>query len=327
MRRRDFVKVIGGLPAIWPLATRAQQTERMRRIGVLMPFHTGDAEAQTGLAAFMQGLQQLGWTESHNLQVEYRWSGGDAERLRRYAAELVALAPDVILATGATVSTLMEVTRSIPVVFAMAADPVGRGFVESLARPGTNATGFLTFEYSMGGKWLELLREIAPDVKRIAVLRDQTLPSGGGQFGAIQSVAPMFAAELTPIGMRTPEEIERGVAAFARSSRGLIVTASAQAWIHRKSIVALAERYKLPTIYFQRMFVKQGGLISYGPDPIDQFRRAADYVNRIFKGEKPADLPVQAPTKFELAINLKSASILGLTVPPTLIARANEVIE
>ena len=318
---------MGALPAVWPLAARAQQTERMRRIGVLMPFHTDDPEAQTGLAAFLQGLQQLGWTENDNLQVEYRWSGGDAERLRRYAAELVALAPDVILATGATVGALLQVTQSIPIVFTIAADPVGRGFVESLARPGTNATGFLTFEYSMGGKWLELLREIAPDVKRIGVLRDSTLPSGSGQFGAIQSVAPMFAAELTPIGMRTPEEIERGVAAFARSSRGLIVTGSAQAWIHRKSIVALAERYKLPTVYFQRMFVKQGGLISYGPDSIDQFRRAANYVDRIFKGEKPADLPVQGPTKFELAINLKAASVLGLTVPPALIARADEVIE
>jgi putative tryptophan/tyrosine transport system substrate-binding protein len=245
-----------------------------------------------------------------------------------YAAELVALAPDVILATGATVGALQQATRSIPIVFTVVADPVGGGFVESLARPGTNATGFASFEYSMGGKWLELLREVAPGVKRIAVLRDPTLASGSGQFGAIQSVAPMFAAELTPIGMQTPDEIERGLAAFARASPGgLIVTGSALAVVHRKSIIAMAERHKLPAVYFQRLFAKEGGLISYGPDFNDQFRRAAGYVDRILKGEKPAELPVQAPNKYELAINLKTAKALGLSVPQSLLARADELVE
>ena len=326
--RRELLAALGGAAAAWPLAGRAQQDGRMRRIGVLMSTAEDDVASRERIDAFLQELARFGWTVGRNLQVDIRWPGGDADRIRKYAAELVALAPDVLLAMGATVGSLQQATQSVPIVFVIAADPVGGGLVESLAHPGTNATGFASFEYSMGGKWLELLREIAPGVKRIAVLRDPTLASGSGQFGAIQSVAPMFAAELTPIGVRTPEEIERGITAFVRaSSGGLIVTGSAQAVIHRQSIIKLAESHKLPAVYFQRMFAKEGGLISYGPDFLDQFRRAAGYVNRILKGEKPSDLPVQQPTKFELAINLKTARALGITIPPSLLARADEVIE
>jgi putative tryptophan/tyrosine transport system substrate-binding protein len=328
MNRRAFISLISGAAAAWPLAAHAQQGERLRRVGVLMSTAEDDVESRERIDAFLKELARFGWTVGRNLQVDIRWPAGDADRIRRYAAELVALAPDVMLAMGATVGSLQQATQSVPIVFVIVADPVGGGLVESLARPGTNATGFASFEYSMGGKWLELLREIAPGVKRVAVLRDPTLASGSGQFGAIQSVAPMFAAELTPIAVRTPEEIERGVTAFVRaSSGGLIVTGSAQAVIHRQSIIKLAERHKLPAVYFQRMFAKEGGLISYGPDFLDQFQRAAGYVDRILKGEKPADLPVQAPTKYELVINLKTARALGLTVPPTLLARADEVIE
>jgi len=323
--RRELLAALGGAAA-WPLAARAEQGERVRRVGVLMSTAEDDGASKERIDAFLQELARIGWTVGRNLQVDIRWPAGDADR--RYAAELVALAPDVVLAMGATVGSLQQATRSVPIVFTIAADPVGGGLVESLARPGANTTGFASFEYSMGGKWLELLREIAPGVKRIAVLRDPTVASGSGQFGAIQSVAPMFAAELTAIGVRTPEEIERGLTAFMRaSSGGLIVTGSAQAVIHRQSIIKLAESHKLPAVYFQRMFAKEGGLISYGPDFLDQFRRAAGYVDRILKGEKPADLPVQAPTKYEVAINLKTAKALGLEVPSTLLARADEVIE
>jgi len=323
--RRELLAALGGAAA-WPLAARAEQGERVRRVGVLMSTAEDDGASKERIDAFLQELARIGWTVGRNLQVDIRWPAGDADR--RYAAELVALAPDVVLAMGATVGSLQQATRSVPIVFTIAADPVGGGLVESLARPGANTTGFASFEYSMGGKWLELLREIAPGVKRIAVLRDPTVASGSGQFGAIQSVAPMFAAELTAIGVRTPEEIKRGLTAFMRaSSGGLIVTGSAQAVIHRQSIIKLAESHKLPAVYFQRMFAKEGGLISYGPDFLDQFRRAAGYVDRILKGEKPADLPVQAPTKYEVAINLKTAKALGLEVPSTLLARADEVIE
>jgi putative tryptophan/tyrosine transport system substrate-binding protein len=288
-----------------------------------------DAEGQARLAAFLQGLQQLGWTDGRNVRIDTRWAVGDADRGRKYAAELVALAPDVILAAGtAAVGPLLQATRTVPIVFVIVLDPVGAGFVDSLARPGGNATGFINFEYSIGAKWLELLKEIAPGVTRAAVLRDPAITAGIGQFGAIQSVAPSLGVEVSPVNVRDAGEIERAVAAFARSSNGgLIVTGSALAVVHRDLIITLAARHKLPAVYFLRTFVADGGLISYGPDYLDQFRRAASYVDRILKGEKPADLPVQAPNKYELVINLKTAKVLGLTVPPTLLTRADEVIE
>jgi putative ABC transport system substrate-binding protein len=327
-RRRDFITLLGGAAA-WPLAARAQQGERMRRIGVLHSLAADDPEGQARLAAFAQGLQQAGWTIGRNVQIDTRWAAGDAERFRRYAAELVALAPDVILAVGAAgVGSLRQATRTVPIVFVNTSDPVGAGFVESLARPGGNATGFLLYEYGTSGKWLELLKEIAPRVTRVAVLRDSALAAGTGQLGAIQAVAPSFGVELRPVDVRDAPEIERGVAAFARASDGgLIVTGSTLALVHRDLIVTLAAQHKLPAVYFQRVFVTSGELISYAPDQIDQFQRAGGYVDRILKGEKPADLPVQAPTKLELVINLKTAKALGLTVPPTLLARADEVIE
>jgi ABC-type uncharacterized transport system substrate-binding protein len=319
----------GGAGAAWPLAARAQQGERMRRIGVLMAVAADDPEGQARIAAFQQRLQQLGWTADRNIRIDTRWVAGDADRYRRYAAELVALAPDVILASGgSTVGPLRQATRTVPIVFTQTSDPVGAGFVESLARPGGNVTGFLSYEYGMGGKWLELLKQIAPGVTRAAVLRDPAIPSGTGQWGAIQSVAPSFGVELRPIDVHDAGEIERAVMAFARGSNGgLIVTGSTLSVLHRDLIVTLAARHKLPAVYFARFFVTGGGLISYGADTIDPHRQAADYVDRILKGEKPADLPVQAPTKYELVINLKTAKTLGLEVPATVLTRADEVIE
>ena len=329
MKRRKFLGMLGGAAAVWPLAGRAQQAERMRRIGVLLPAAADDPEYQARVAAFHQGLALLGWTIGRNVRIDTRWATTDAAEIRRHAAELAALAPDVILAPAATtVGPLLQATRTVPVVFPSIVDPVGAGFVDSLARPGGNATGFMNFEYSIGGKWLELLKEIAPGVTRVAILRYAATPSGVGQFGIIQSVAPSLRVEVTPVNMRDAPEIESAVAAFVRAPNGgLIVTASPLAQRHRDLIVTLAARHKLPAVYFDRVFAAAGGLISYGPDYIDQYRRAAAYVDRILKGEKPADLPVQAPTKYELVINLKTAKALGLEVPATLLARADEVIE
>jgi putative ABC transport system substrate-binding protein len=328
MRRREFITLLG-VAAAWPLAARAQQAERMRRIGVLMNVPADHPVGQARIAAFLQRLAQLGWTDGRNVRIEYRWAAGDAEDIRRHAAELAALAPEVILAPGsATAVPLLQATRTVPLVFVHATDPVGAGFVDSLARPGGNATGFTLFEYGISGKWLELLKQIAPGVTRVAVIRDPALASGAGQLGAIQSVAPAFGVELRPVGMRDAGEIDRAVAAFARlPNGGLILTASTLAQVHRNLIVTLAARHKLPAVYFERFFAAAGGLISYGPDLVDQYRQAAGYVDRILKGEKPADLPVQAPTKYELVINLKTAKTLGLEVPPMLLARADEVIE
>jgi putative tryptophan/tyrosine transport system substrate-binding protein len=328
MRRREFLGVLGGA-ATWPFAARAQQGERVRRIGVLLPAAASEPEVQTRLIAFVQGLAQLGWIVGQNVRIDTRWATTSAGEIRRHAAELIALAPDVILAHGAsTVGPLLQASRSVPIVFPVVGDPVGAGFVDSLARPGGNATGFSVNEYSIGGKMLELLKEIAPDLIRVAVLRDPATPSGVAQFGVIQAVAPSLRVEVNPVNMRDAVEIERAVAVFARASNGgLIVTGSGPAAFHRDLIVTLAARHKLPAIYFERTFVATGGLISYGTDWVDQYRRAAGYVDRILKGEKPADLPVQAPTKYELVINLKTAKALGLTVPPSVLARADEVIE
>jgi len=328
MRRRDFIAGLGGAAA-WPVVARAQQPERMRRIGVLVNLVADDHETQARIGAFLQGLQEFGWALGRNLRIDYRWGAGDADRTRRYAAELVALAPDVILTSGSTaVAPLLQATRSVPIVFSQVPDPVGAGFVNSLARPGGNATGFLTFEFGLSGKWLELLKQIAPDVTRAAVIRDPAQSAGIGQWGAIQAVAPSITVLVSPINVLDANEIERDVAAFAHGSNsGLIVTASPLATLHRDLIVAVAARHRLPAVYYNRGFVIAGGLISYGPDFIDQYRRAAGYVDRILKGEKPADLPVQAPTKYELVINLKTAKALGLTVPPSVLARADEVIE
>jgi putative tryptophan/tyrosine transport system substrate-binding protein len=329
MRRRDFIKVIAGSAAAWPLAVTAQQPERMRRIGVLMHLAADDPEGQARIGAFLQGLQEWGWAVGRNVRIEYRWAAGDAERIRKYATELVALAPDVILAAGgAVVAPLLQATSTVPVVFAQTPDPVGAGFVASLARPGGNATGFTVFEYGLSAKWLELLKEIAPQVTRAGVLRDPVLTTGIGQFAAIQSVAPSLGVEASPINLREADEIERAITALARTwGGGLIVTASALATVHRDLVVSLAARYRLPAVYSNRLFVTSGGLICYSPDRIEQFRQAAGYVDRILKGEKPADLPVQAPTKYELVMNIKTAKALGLDVPPMLLARADEVIE
>ena len=330
MRRREFIGLIGGAAA-WPFAAQAQQGERMRRIGVLSSLAAGDPAGQARIAAFLQRFQQLGWTEGRNVQIDIRWTAGNVEDIRKYAAELVAAAPDVILAAGGSsiVGPLLQATRTVPIVFATAVDPVGGGFVESLARPGGNATGFMADEYSLSGKWLEVLKQIAPSVKRVAVLRNPAISSGPAQFGVIQAAAPSVGMEVSPLNVRDTGEVERSVAAFARSSTsgGLIVTASAVATLHRNLIVTLAARHKLPTVYPERNFVAAGGLLSYGPDYVDQYRHAAGYVDRILKGEKPADLPVQAPTKHELIINLKTANALGIDVPATLLARADEVIE
>jgi putative ABC transport system substrate-binding protein len=327
--RRDFVTLLGAVAAAWPLATRAQQGEQMRRIGVLMSFAADHPESQPRLAAFQQGLQQLGWIDGRNVRIDHYWGGADANRIRKYAAELVALAPDVILANGSVVvAPLLQTTRAVPIVFVYVPDPVGAGFVDSLARPGGNATGFIQSEYGMSAKWLELLKEIAPGMTRAAVIRDPAITAGIGQFGAIKAVAPSVGVEVTPVNVRDAGDIERAVTAFARSSNGgLIVTGSALAQVHGDLIITLAARHKLPAVYFERFFITGGGLISYGPNFVDQFRRAASYVDRILKGEKPADLPVQAPTKYELAINVKTAKALGIEVPTTLLARADEVIE
>jgi putative tryptophan/tyrosine transport system substrate-binding protein len=327
MRRREFLGILGGVAA-WPIASKAQQGEPVRRVGVLYIFGPDDPEAKAREAVFEQGLQQLGWTVGRNLKIDIRLPGGDPSRLRRDAAELVALAPDVILSVGSlTVAPLQQVTRTIPIVFVNVADPVGAGFVQSFARPGGNTTGFTNFEYSMSGKWIELLRQIAPRVTQAAVLRDPTSAAGIGQLGAIQSVAQSLGVELTLLSARNPEEIERDVTTFARvKNRGLIVTAGGIAF-HRNLIIKLAARHNLPAVYPFRYYATDGGLISYGPDTHDPIQRAAAYVDRILKGENPADMPVQAPTKFELVINLKTAKALGLTVPPSLLARADEVIE
>ena len=326
MKRREFITLLGGAAA-WPLAARAQQPERMRRIGVLMNLATDDAEGQARLAAFVQDLQQLGWTDGRNVRIDVRWVAGDARLFHRYADELLALAPDAILASATpSVQALQQATGTVPIVFANVSDPVGMGLVASLARPGGNITGFTPNEFGFGAKWLELLKEIAPGVTRVAVLRDLTI--GPAQLSAIQAVAPSFRVELSAVGVRDAGEIERAVAAFARSSNGgMIVTPSTSAIVHRHLITMLAARHGLPAVYSFRYFVTAGGLISYGANATDQFRRAAGYVDRILKGAKPADLPVQAPTKYELVINLKTAKAIGLEVPPTLLARADEVIE
>jgi putative ABC transport system substrate-binding protein len=326
--RRKFITLLGGAAA-WPMAARAQQSDRVRRIGVLDSQAADNPVGQARNAALLQGLRQLGWTEGQNLQVATRWAAGDDELLRKYAAELVGLTPDVIVATGTpAVAPLLQATRTLPIVFVNVADPVAAGFVNSLAHPGRNATGFTMFEYSTSGKLLELLKDLTPYVRRAAVIRDAALTSGTGQFAAIQSLAPSLGIEVSPINVRDAAEIERAMAEFARSSNGgLIVTGSALALVHYQTIISMAARYKLPAIYWIRFFVTRGGLISYGPDLIDHSRRASVYVDRILKGEKPADLPVQAPTKYELAINLKTAKALGLEIPPSLLARADEVIE
>jgi putative ABC transport system substrate-binding protein len=328
MKRRVFIAAFGSAAA-WPVVARGQQSERMPRIGVLMSQAADDPVAQAQAKAFQQSLQQLGWTDGRNVRIDYRWAAGNVENSRKYAVELVALAPDVILAVGGATGPMLQATRTVPIVFTIASDPVGSGLVDSLSRPGGNATGFMLFEYSLSAKWLGLLKEIAPGVTRVAVLRDAALPSGTGQFSVIQSVAPSVGVEVSPINLRNDaNEIERAVTAFARLGYGgLIAAASPLVTFHRDLIIALAARHKLPAVYVDRTIVIGGGLISYGPDLIDQFRRAAAYVDRILEGEKPADMPVQAPTKYELVINLKTAKQLGLYVPHSLLARADEVIE
>ena len=332
MRRREFIVYAGSAvaaPQIWPLATRAQQSERVRRIGVLLQAVKSDPESQIRIKAFVKGLEQFGWTEGRNLQLDYRWAGGNSDDIRKHAADLVALAPDVLVAAGsATVGALQQSTRTVPIVFATVGDPVGAGFVESLARPGGNITGFAIFEYAIGAKWLELLREISPRTTRVAVLRDPSVATGPGQFGAIQTAAPSLRMEISAVNMRDASEIGRALTAFAQSPNGgLIVSGTPLAQFHRNLIITLAARHKLPAVYFERFFVADGGLISYGADFVDQYRRAGGYVHRILNGEKPADLPVQAPTKYELVINLKTAKALDLTVPPSLLARADAIVE
>jgi putative ABC transport system substrate-binding protein len=326
-KRREFITLLGGAAA-WPLAARAQQPERMRRIGVLFGAGADDGDIQARHAAFLQALQQLGWTDNGNVRIDTRFGAGNANNIRRYSAELATLAPDVILATGNVVEQLLQATRAVPIVFVVVPDPVGAGYVDRLSRPGGNVTGFMQFEYSLTAKWLELLKQIAPGVTRAAVLRESALPAGIGQFAVIQYVALSVGVEVSPVNVSDAPEIERAIAAYARQPNGgLIVTASALAAVHRDLIVTLAARHKLPAVYSQRHYAAAGGLISYGADFIDQHRRAAGYVDRILKGEKPADLPVQAPTKYELVINLKTAKALGLEVPPSLLALADEVIE
>jgi putative ABC transport system substrate-binding protein len=328
-RRREFITLVGGAAAAWPLAARAQQSRRMRRVAALMPYTANDPQSQNRNAAFLQGLQQLGWIVGENLQIDYRWSEGNEDDTRKFAAELVALAPDVIFTSGsAGIGPLRRATRTVPIVFVLVPDPVGAGFVDSLARPGGNITGFTQFDYGIGAKWLEVLKEIAPNTTRAAVIRDPAITAGIGQWGAILSVSPSVAIEVSPVNLVDANEIDRGLTAFARNPNGgLIVTGSALAIVHRDLIIALAARLRLPTVYYDRYFVTAGGLISYGSNNVEQFRLAAAYVDRILRGEKPADLPVQAATKYELVINLKTAKALGLEVPPTLLARADEVIE
>jgi ABC-type uncharacterized transport system substrate-binding protein len=329
MRRREFITLLGGATVAWPVAARAQQSERMRRVGVLMNVAGDDPTGQTRLLTFAQALAQAGWIDGHNIRIDVRWGAGDPERIRKYAAELVALAPDLILASGGTtLGPLREVSRTVPTVFTGVGDPVGAGFVDNLARPGGNATGFVAFEWSISGKWVDLLKEIAPGVTRAVVLRDSGLASGASQFAVIQAMAPSLRVEIKPVNVGGAAEIERAVAAFARAPNGgLIATGGGRVRFHRDLIVKLAARHKLPAVYYDRVYVDSGGLISYGPDFVDQFRRAAGYVDRVLKGEKPADLPVQQPTKYELVINLKTAKALGLEMPASVLARADEVIE
>jgi putative ABC transport system substrate-binding protein len=329
LKRREFISLFGGAATAWPLAAGAQQTGRVRRVGVLLNITADDPESQVRLAAFAQGLQSLGWIIGQNVRIDYRWGGGSVDAIRKYAEELLALAPEVILAQStAAVAPLLQSTRTVPIVFTVVADPVGAGYVQSLAHPGGNATGFTGFEYAFAGKWLELLKEIAPSVTRVAVLREAGSVTGPAQFSAIQAVAPTLGVELRPVDTRVVDEIERAIGAFARDPNGgMIVTGSPAATVYRKEIVALAARHRLPGVYWTRYFAVDGGLISYGPDLVDQFRRAAAYVDRILKGEKPADLPVQAPVKYETVLNLQTAKALGLDVPATVLARADEVIE
>jgi putative tryptophan/tyrosine transport system substrate-binding protein len=328
MRRREFITLLGGAAA-WPLASRAEQGERVRRIGVLMNLTAADAESQARNAAFLQALGQLGWADGRNVRIEYRWAAADPDRFRSYAAELVATTPDVLVAYATpAVAALQRATRTLPIVFVSVIDPVGAGVVESLSHPGGNVTGFTLFEYSISAKWLELLKQLAPNITRAAVIRDAAIAAGIGQFAAIQTVAPSLGVELSAVNVHEKSEIERALAMFVRRANGgLIVTASPLATTHRELIIELAARQKLPAVYPFRYYVAGGGLLSYGPDQNDQFRRAAAYVHRILKGDKPADLPVQAPTKYELVINLKTAKALGLEVPPAVLARADEVIE
>jgi putative tryptophan/tyrosine transport system substrate-binding protein len=328
MRRREFITILGSAAA-WPLATHAQQADQMRRIGIMTGVVGEESDFEARIAAFSQELQRLGWTEGRNLRIDFRAAAGNVADARKYATELVALAPDVILAAGgSTIAPLLEATHTIPIVFTLSVDPVGAGFVDSLQRPGGNATGFMVFEYSLSGKWLELLKQIAPDVTRAAVLRDPTSPTGTGQFAVIQAVAPSLGVDVSVVNVRDANEIERGVAAFARSANGgLVVTASPFTLIHSDLIVTLAARHKLPAIYWDRVFVPGGGLFSYGVDVIEEHRKAAGYVDRVLRGEKPADLPVQAPTRYDLVVNLKTAKTLGITVPQSILARADEVIE
>jgi putative ABC transport system substrate-binding protein len=329
MKRRELIALLGGAAVAWPLTARAQQPERMRRIGVLLPATENDPEFQSRLTAFQQALHELGWIIGSNVRLEIRWATPDIAKVRQQAAELVALAPDVILATGgSSMAPLQQTTRMLPIVFVQVPDPVAAGFVDSLARPGGNATGFTQYEYGVGAKLLELLKEIRPGVTRAVVLRDPATPDGIGQFAAIQAMGPSLGVELRPIGVREPLEIERAVTTISRGTdAGLIVVASGFAIRHRELIIMLAAKHRLPAVYPYRFFVVDGGLLSYGPNTIDPYRRAAGYIDRILKGAKPADLPVQAPTKYELVINLKTARALGLEIPPTLLARADEVIE
>jgi len=328
MRRRDFIRVAVGLAVESPLAARAQQPDRIRRIGVLSGAAEDDQDNKARIGTFVKELQRLGWSDGRNVRIDYRFAGGNSENFPKYAAEILALTPDVILVTGASLPSMLQATRTVPIVFAFASDPVGSGFIESLSRPGGNATGFVLFEYDLSAKWLELLKEIAPSVRRVAVLRDPASITGIGQFAVIQSVARSFGVDVSPLNLRDTGETERVVTAFASSSNGgLIVAASALATVQRALIVELAARHRLPAVYFDRMFVADGGLISYGADLGDGWRRAASYVDRILRGEKPTDMPVQAPTKYDLVINRKTAKALGLTIPPAVIARADEVIE
>jgi len=328
MRRREFITLLGGAAAALPLVVRAQQPEQMRRIGVLMNAVADSPQGHARIVAFQQTLQQLGWSEGRNVQIDIRWGGDDVERDRRYAAELIALAPDVVMAAGTlAVSALQRHGNAVPIVFAGVADPVGAGFVNNLAHPGGNVTGFMVFEYSMGGKWLELLKQIVPQLARVAVLRDSMNPVGTAMFGAIRATGPSLGVDVSPIDVRSADEIEHDIAAFARTANGALIVPGAAIEAHRDLIIGLAAKHKVPAVYANSPEAAAGGLISYGPDLPDEFRRAAGYVDRILKGEKPGDLPVQSPTKFELVINLKTAKALGLTIPPSVLARADEVIE
>ena len=329
MQRREFMTLLGGASVAWSLSASALPHGRVMRVGVLMGLAPKDPESRARITAFMEGMQQLGWARGQNISFECRWADGDAETMRKNAAELVSMAPDIILAhSSAAVAPLLQKTRTIPIVFTIVADPVGAGFVNSLARPGGNATGFTNFEYSMSGKWLELLKEMAPNLERVGVLREAAIAAGPGQFGAIQSVAARLGVELRPIDVRDAGAIERDIAEFALGANGgLIVTGSPAASVHRDLIIKLASRHRLPTIYNSPFYVNGGGLIAYGPDFVDQFRRAATYVDRILKGESPSDLPVQAPTKYEMVLNLKAAKSIGVEFPTSILIRADEVVE